>query len=142
MKCLIDKKSISEEEIGDLVREIHTHLPERFCLFVEGSVGVGKTTLLCRLFPQEQMSSPTYALAQAGTSVVHLDLYRLRSEEEIFDLELDQLQQRYFKFVFEWSEQYKELIDDFFTQQVERFLLNIEFDPMGAGRRYYTLFSY
>lgn len=60
-------------------------------LLFSGDMGAGKTTLiraLCRhLGVQDAMSSPTFALVNeyrlpSGAPVYHMDLYRLRSEEE------------------------------------------------------------
>lgn len=59
-----------------------------------GEMGAGKTTLIkaiCqRLGVTDVMSSPTFALVNAYTSphgtVYHFDFYRIKSEQEAFDL--------------------------------------------------------
>lgn len=62
-----------------------------------GNLGAGKTSLvkmLCHLWGvQETVSSPTYALvnqynanhAKTGPVIYHIDLYRVKDEEEAFD---------------------------------------------------------
>jgi tRNA threonylcarbamoyladenosine biosynthesis protein TsaE len=62
-----------------------------------GNLGAGKTSLikmLCHLWGvQETVSSPTYALVnqykadseKTGTLIYHIDLYRVKDEEEAFD---------------------------------------------------------
>ncbi len=62
-----------------------------------GNLGAGKTSLikiLCELWGvQETVSSPTYALVnqykadseKAGTLIYHIDLYRVKDEEEAFE---------------------------------------------------------
>ena len=62
-----------------------------------GNLGAGKTSLikiLCELWGvQETVSSPTYALVnqykadseKTGTLIYHIDLYRLKDEEEAFE---------------------------------------------------------
>lgn len=62
-----------------------------------GNLGAGKTSLikiLCELWGvQETVSSPTYALVnqykadseKTGTLIYHIDLYRVKDEEEAFE---------------------------------------------------------
>jgi tRNA threonylcarbamoyl adenosine modification protein YjeE len=67
-------------------------------LLLQGDLGVGKTAL-CRAFIQsvqeapEDVPSPTFTLVQIfqGTrySVWHFDLYRLKQQEEAFELGLE-----------------------------------------------------
>ncbi len=63
---------------------------------LEGSMGVGKTTLiraLCeQLGVQDHVASPTFSLVHeyaltSGASIYHFDLYRVRSEEEVLYLD-------------------------------------------------------
>ena len=59
-----------------------------------GEMGVGKTTLIkefCRhLGVKDEVSSPTFSLVNEYESAVgpvyHFDLYRMRSEEELYDI--------------------------------------------------------
>ena len=63
---------------------------------LRGEMGAGKTTLvkaLCAAWGvQEDAVSPTFGLVQCyqgpGRSIYHLDLYRLKDEEEAWDLGL------------------------------------------------------
>ncbi len=65
----------------------------RIVLF-SGEMGAGKTTLIkqfCKhLGIDDEVSSPTFSLvneyASAIGPVYHFDLYRIRSEEELFDI--------------------------------------------------------
>ena len=59
-------------------------------------MGAGKTTLvsaLCKqLGVQDNVTSPTFSLVHeyvstSGESIYHFDLYRIRSEEEVLDLD-------------------------------------------------------
>ncbi len=66
-----------------------------FCFF--GEVGAGKTTLItqfCKaLGIEDKVSSPTYSIIQeykyGNQKIFHIDLYRLNSEEEAFDIGLE-----------------------------------------------------
>lgn len=59
-----------------------------------GEMGVGKTTLIKQLCNQlgvtDEVSSPTFSLVNEYQSdfgpVYHFDLYRIKSEEELYDL--------------------------------------------------------
>lgn len=66
---------------------------------LEGELGAGKTTLaqaICRgLGIREDVTSPTFALVNEyrveGTTVYHLDLYRLRGPEDLTNLGWDDI---------------------------------------------------
>jgi tRNA threonylcarbamoyladenosine biosynthesis protein TsaE len=62
-------------------------------------MGVGKTTLIKELVHQlgvnDHSSSPTFSLVNEyrtanGEAVYHFDLYRLKSEEEAYDMGIDE----------------------------------------------------
>lgn len=63
----------------------------------EGDLGAGKTTLveeICRtLGSRDELSSPTYSIlneySSEGGSILHADLYRLKSLEEALDLGIE-----------------------------------------------------
>jgi len=88
------------QEIADLdivAQELikYTEKYQIFCFF--GEVGAGKTTLItsfCKeLGVKDEISSPTYSIVQEyvldNKKLYHIDLYRLNSEEEAFDIGLE-----------------------------------------------------
>ncbi|BDS12953.1 tRNA (adenosine(37)-N6)-threonylcarbamoyltransferase complex ATPase subunit type 1 TsaE [Aureispira anguillae] len=88
--------------IDDLTPVVTTLLPtlkERKKVAFLGEIGAGKTTfikLLCQaLGVQDVTSSPTFSIInqyQSQTELVHhIDLYRLKSEEEAFSIGLMEL---------------------------------------------------
>ncbi|MEO6079163.1 MAG: tRNA (adenosine(37)-N6)-threonylcarbamoyltransferase complex ATPase subunit type 1 TsaE [Steroidobacteraceae bacterium] len=82
-------------------------------LYLQGDLGTGKTTLtrgvLRELGEQGAVRSPTYGLiAEYETSagrVLHLDLYRLRSAEELAALGLADYLSQTWLWLIEWPEQ-------------------------------------
>ena len=88
----------SIEEIDEVVKTVLSANLKKVILF-NGEMGVGKTTLikqLCKtLGVTGATSSPTFSLVNEyrtfeGETVYHFDLYRLNSEEEGYDMGLDE----------------------------------------------------
>lgn len=76
-----------------------------------GALGVGKTTLVKGIGKafrvQEVITSPTYTIVSVYTGkweLYHIDLYRVASEEELFDLGIEELISGNGVFVIEWGE--------------------------------------
>jgi|AntRauMFilla1563_2_1112583.scaffolds.fasta_scaffold01256_2 tRNA threonylcarbamoyladenosine biosynthesis protein TsaE len=87
------------DEIQQVAKQIlATPLLKKVLIF-HATMGVGKTTLIKALVKEigvlENASSPTFSLVneyetQNGEIVYHFDLYRLNSEEEAYDMGLDE----------------------------------------------------
>ena len=93
-------KSFSQElSPGDLV-------------FLKGDLGSGKTTftqmLLKHLNYQDRVKSPTYAIYEtyqlADFTLIHMDLYRLSSPEELYYLAIEEIIDGENIVVIEWPE--------------------------------------
>ena len=85
----------SIDKIGEVAEEFLKAYPEPavFCMY--GSMGAGKTTFvqaLCeKLNVEDVVNSPSFAILNVYNtdkqdSVYHFDFYRLKEEEEAFDL--------------------------------------------------------
>ena len=105
------------EELPALVPALLDALAGRRKIALYGEMGAGKTTLvkaICKyLGVQENTSSPTFSLvnqyryAEADGSISlfhHLDLYRLRSVQEAFDIGLEDLLYDPWYCVIEWPQ--------------------------------------
>lgn len=100
---------------------------ERLFTF-QGEIGAGKTTLIqaiCRhLGVEEEVTSPTFALVNeyAGTPgrIYHLDLYRLKTEQEALDMGIEEyLDSGEYCFI-EWPEVIADLLPaDFIAVKIE-----------------------
>ncbi|MHB8919695.1 MAG: tRNA (adenosine(37)-N6)-threonylcarbamoyltransferase complex ATPase subunit type 1 TsaE [Halothiobacillus sp.] len=87
---------LDEPAVATLAGALARTAPRTGLMFLEGSLGAGKTTFarafLRALGVRGTVRSPTYTLIEpydlADRRVLHLDLYRLASPEELDDLGL------------------------------------------------------
>ncbi|CEN47069.1 conserved hypothetical protein [Capnocytophaga canimorsus] len=85
------------ENIEETAKRLLPLLSEKVIVF-EGSMGMGKTTLIKALVAAlgitDTVGSPTYGLvneyANTQHTVYHFDFYRITSEEEAFDMGIEE----------------------------------------------------
>lgn len=89
----------SLEEIDEVAKEILAIPKLKKVITFHAEMGAGKTTLIKALVKHlgvtDNSSSPTFSLvneyqAANGETVYHFDLYRLNSEEEAYDMGIDE----------------------------------------------------
>lgn len=111
-------------------------LPLGALLFLEGELGAGKTTLtqglIAALGFDDLVSSPTYALMQLypttqGTAL-HIDAYRVRHPQELYEMDLEQLITDSRLSVMEWGQA-------FYADFPEALILRLEHIEASEGRR-------
>lgn len=92
-------------------------------LFFEAEMGTGKTTLIKELVKQlgvlDVISSPTFSLVNTYKSeentIHHFDLYRIESEDELYDFGIETyIDNNSYLFV-EWPKLLKSIITDNYT---------------------------
>lgn len=90
--------TFSIDELDSVASQIMKHPLKNIITFHAG-MGVGKTTFIKALARQmgvmDMASSPTFSLVNeyetdSGQTVYHFDLYRLNSEEEAYDMGIDE----------------------------------------------------
>ncbi len=92
MTELFNLTSHSESETAQFVEDFSSYLQPGDCIALNGELGAGKTFFtkcLGSLMGIAQISSPTFALVNVyeGTKkLYHLDFYRIRSADELFDI--------------------------------------------------------
>jgi tRNA threonylcarbamoyladenosine biosynthesis protein TsaE len=101
-----------EDEQRALGRTLAPSLPTGTLVFLEGELGVGKTTFAQGLAQglgfTGLVSSPTYALMQeyptpAGL-LLHVDAYRIRHPQELYEMDLERLISQARLSLIEWGE--------------------------------------
>lgn len=83
--------TFTHDTIQDAAKAVLARFPEEKVFAISGAMGAGKTTLTAALCGQlqvkEHTSSPTFSLINQyetanGSTVYHIDLYRLKDAEE------------------------------------------------------------
>lgn len=111
----------SIDSLKDIVIDLLELLNDHHIVALEGQMGAGKTTFVQQVLKamgiEELEGSPTYSLINQYESpfygtVYHLDLYRLNSLEEIFDIGIEELLYQKCICLIEWPEKMIELLPD------------------------------
>lgn len=103
-------------------------------VLVDGHMGAGKTTLISEFCKQlgveDAPSSPTYSIvneyfSKESGAVYHIDCYRLESDEEAYDIGIEEyLDCNGYCFV-EWSEKIEKLLPENYVRIIVQELDNI-----------------
>lgn len=112
--------TFSPEETEAVGEKLARAIAERPFAFVAlyGELGVGKTAFVrgfCRVFGIDRVKSPTFTVVNEyrGTkNVFHMDLYRLRDEDDLLSVGFDDYLGRRGYLLTEWSEKIPAAIPD------------------------------
>lgn len=121
------------DDTDALARQLIERLPPGSLLLLDGPLGAGKTTLVQRMAraagSTATVTSPTYTLIHEVPTpkglLTHVDAYRLRSPEALFELGLEDYLDRSWLVVVEWGAPLREHLP-------EAALLRIEPRPDGS----------
>jgi tRNA threonylcarbamoyladenosine biosynthesis protein TsaE len=112
---------MAQEDLTKLAVEVRKLLRIPAVIFLQGEVGIGKTTFCRFLFTGA--SSPTYSIVNLYPDGAHADFFRLKDRSEIIHLELGRYGEVASLFALEWGISY---IEDIFRE-------------LGGGFNYYQL---
>ena len=110
----------SESETDALGAALASVMPPQITIALCGTLGAGKTRLVQAVaaasgVQRDNVTSPTFVLCQhyhGNNTIHHLDAYRVRDEDEWFELGVDELfQQPGWTFV-EWADRFPDCLPD------------------------------
>jgi tRNA threonylcarbamoyl adenosine modification protein YjeE len=150
---MVKKKSLEWQNCSEerLVSEV-VHFVEENCgpgvlLLLEGEMGAGKSSFaravirqLCR--ESRSQGSPTFPLVQeyradSGFPIFHIDLYRLKSEEEIFHSGIsEQLDSDDALVLVEWASLFPGLFGTYTRPGSRKAVLQVRISGYGDFRNY------
>ena len=119
----------SPEQTEAIGEKLAASLSDRPSAFVAlyGEMGVGKTAFVrgfCRFFGVKWVKSPTYTVVNeysGSKTVIHMDLYRLKDEDDLISVGYDDYLARKGYLLCEWSEKIPGAIpDDAIRVRIER----------------------
>jgi tRNA threonylcarbamoyladenosine biosynthesis protein TsaE len=111
----VNQRCASAKETRDAGWQLAQSLRGREIFSLEGPLGAGKTTFVQGLAeglgcPPDAVSSPTFTLVHeyegGRLPLVHMDLYRLESEDELVALGFDDLAEASNVLVIEWGDKF------------------------------------
>tara|TARA_B100000768_G_scaffold175026_1_gene185980 strand:+ start:764 stop:1261 length:498 start_codon:yes stop_codon:yes gene_type:complete len=126
LERILEIEAYALKDLDDVARQLLMKLPDNGVIALHGEMGVGKTTLvktLCRMLGVvDEVSSPTYGLVNvyempgndqiSSRTIHHIDLYRLKDEEEAQEAGVfDAFEQQGITFV-EWPERISQALPD------------------------------
>lgn len=95
-------KKVLESDLHYIVNEIKEEVQTPAVIFLEGEVGVGKTTL-CQYFSGKNVLSPTYSILSETDNILHADFYRIENADEFSHLEINLYLEKKDYFLAEWG---------------------------------------
>ena len=117
MKIIIKDKKHLHAAAGKFLR----HFGEKRIFAFYGSMGAGKTTIIkaiCKaLGAIDIVSSPTFTLVNeyrtsTGETLYHIDFYRIKKQEEVFDFGIEEYLEGNSYCFMEWPELVEEILPD------------------------------
>ena len=116
----------TEEELDPVADAIIKTLEQSSIVLFTGDLGAGKTTLIKRICTKlgvkEAMSSPSFGLINQyevrDHIVYHIDLYRVKDVEEVFDFGLLEILDSGSPCFIEWPEMAQEIWQDYDVTRV------------------------
>ena len=105
------------QNLPEIAEKVLLHTSNKILLFY-GTMGVGKTTLIKelakRLGVTETINSPTFSIVNEyeieDDKVFHFDFYRIKNEEEVLDIGIEEYFDSGHWIMIEWPEKINNLL--------------------------------
>lgn len=117
-------KSVEMKDLDELAKKLMTQHSLKIWLML-GEMGAGKTTFVksfCKaLQVVDNMSSPTFSIVneyktESQSSVFHFDFYRIKNQQEAFDIGIEEYFYSNEYCFIEWPERIPDLLPEQFMQ--------------------------
>lgn len=128
-KVIRSWKKVFEQDLSYVAYELKDLVTTPAFIMIEGPIGTGKTTF-CKVFVgEEETMSPSYSILSEASNTLHADFYRIKSREDIIQLELGMYLEDKSYFIAEWSKQHFYSINLELPEEFHTYLLNISINP-------------
>ena len=115
---VLDITVLNQSELPGLAMPLLELYGNQKIILLDAPMGAGKTTLIkefcLALESKDNFSSPTYSIVNEyhypGGKIFHFDLYRLKSEEELMDLGIEEYLDSGHYCIFEWPQLVEEFV--------------------------------
>jgi tRNA threonylcarbamoyladenosine biosynthesis protein TsaE len=121
MKSPITYISALPSEMLQIAQSIHAAFPAQKVFILNGDLGSGKTTFVKAFAKaigiEEEISSPTFSIVheygeEGKAKIYHFDLYRLKNEQELYQIGFEEYLERGAYVFIEWPELAKNFLPD------------------------------
>ena len=138
-------KKVLVTDLNYIAYELKEQINKPALVILDGPLGAGKTTFAKVFVTDGDTLSPTYSILSESHDVLHADLYRVKSRDEIIYLELELYLEGKIYFLVEWGKDHfssliKEIPEDF-----SYYLLSIVIDENSTNdenaTRTFTLYE-
>lgn len=125
MNQSLELTDVSLEALDACAEQVYAFGRDYNVWLLEGSMGMGKTTFtkqLCKyLGVVSEVSSPSFGIVNEyatsdGKTIYHFDCYRMKSEEEAYDIGMEEYLDSGSLCLIEWAEKVPSLIPDKFLK--------------------------
>jgi len=106
------QKEYKLEETAELAQQLFSKFKKYRIWLLDGNLGAGKTTFVQQisilLGVQDEVTSPTFSLINEyktllGGKVYHIDLYRLKQFEELYEIGMFEIEESGYFCLIEWA---------------------------------------
>jgi tRNA threonylcarbamoyladenosine biosynthesis protein TsaE len=122
-----------KKHLDSAARQLLKYAGNKRILAFYGAMGSGKTTIIkviCELLgAQDIVSSPTFTLVNEyrtsdGEAIYHIDFYRIKKQEEVFDFGIEEYLSGHDWCFMEWPE----LVEEILPEDILKIRISVEED--------------
>lgn len=123
-------KKVYQSDLSYIVYELKDIVDKPAMIIIEGAMGAGKTTFSKAFVDDGETMSPSYSILSETGQVLHADLYRIESREEIIHLELELYLEDKLFFLVEWGKAHYNSLCRELPEDYSKYLLKIDINEV------------